>query len=303
MTGLTAAHGPNGSLFNLVARFLIGGCYFVIPGIYILFHPESAQQYATELGARVPEGMVVAIAIVALVGGVSVLTGCWCRLMSVLLIALLLVLLTYAILFESEGERNPYVFQTTLVRSAVVCGGLLLLIVVGGRRYSFSGGEPDWLHGKRAERWIGLTGRVLIGGAFLMGALWRLVGWGCQNLLLESLKVGAPALALLVLVALEIAGGVMVVLGRNHQLGSLLLSLYTLQALFLLHWFWSPALESVTAPAVYCSASTSLISATQAADPLLRMRLEFGYLGILGALLLYFSCERGISYRCKEVVW
>lgn len=298
MNGLVAEHGPNGSLFNLIGRFLMSG-YFIIPPLFVLFTQVTAAEYIGIFGVSPSLITLRVIAFLAIAGGVSLLTGLWVRFASALLFLLLIAWVCYLLLPVHQAGYNSFLRESTVARNLVGAGGLLLLFIVGGRRYVIPNREPAWLHGGAAEIWIARTGRWLIGGGFLLTAAWRLIGWSCQSLLLDLSNVGVPAFALLVLFGLEAAGGTMVVLGKNHQLGCLLLVLYSLQSLLLVHWFWSPALAGVFAPPLFCSAGEIMTGE----NPLRQLGLELSYLGMIGALLIYFSCEHPGCCRQGEVKW
>lgn len=91
-------------------------------------------------------------------------------------------------------------------------------------------------HQTRAyETWAPVIGRILIAGAFLMGAAFKIPGTeGFTNEVAMSVAAGIPFATVAVFLAfiLEVVAGVSLIIGWNTRLMAFLLTLFTLLLIF-----------------------------------------------------------------------
>ena len=86
---------------------------------------------------------------------------------------------------------------------------------------------------------LNLIGRVLIAALFLPAGINKLTNFEGTVGYFTSLGVFAPAMSTVVVIAIEILGGVALILGFRTTVAALVLAVFTLVASFIGHAYWA----------------------------------------------------------------
>ncbi|MCX6995331.1 MAG: DoxX family protein [Chlamydiae bacterium] len=98
------------------------------------------------------------------------------------------------------------------------------------------------------KSWLALLGRVIIGALFLISGLMKIKYWASMVQVVASIELPYPALLLGLGTAIEILGGISIILGYRTRIGALMLIVFLAAATYLFHNFW--AVEAVHTDAV-----------------------------------------------------
>jgi putative oxidoreductase len=90
-----------------------------------------------------------------------------------------------------------------------------------------------------AKRYGLAAGRFLITFIFLRSALGKITGFTAVSGIMAKKGVPCAEVFLAAAIALEIAGGLMVLLGWHARLGALLLAVFLIPATLIFHNFWA----------------------------------------------------------------
>ncbi len=94
------------------------------------------------------------------------------------------------------------------------------------------------------DRYLLITGRVLLASIFLMSGFGKITHWSGNESMVAAKGIPLPAVALALAVLFEIAGGLSLITGYHARWGALALFLYLIPVSLTIHNFWaSPAAE------------------------------------------------------------
>ena len=85
------------------------------------------------------------------------------------------------------------------------------------------------------SRYLAFIGRILIGLPFAMSGLSKLAAYGPTTAMIAAAGLPAPPLAFAVAVAVELGGGMLLVLGYRARLAALALAVFSLAAAVSFH--------------------------------------------------------------------
>lgn len=97
-------------------------------------------------------------------------------------------------------------------------------------------------HGNCCCAWkncLALLGRVIIGAFFLTSGLMKIKFWGDMSAAVTNIELPYPLLFLGIAIALEILGGISLILGYKTRVGALFLIVFLATATYLFHGFWN----------------------------------------------------------------
>jgi putative oxidoreductase len=91
------------------------------------------------------------------------------------------------------------------------------------------------------EKYLASGGRVLLSLVFILSALGKLAGWESSQQYMASKGLPLVPVLLGLAIAVELAGGLSVLLGWHARWGALLLFLFLIPTTLIFHNFWSLA--------------------------------------------------------------
>jgi putative oxidoreductase len=86
---------------------------------------------------------------------------------------------------------------------------------------------------------LALVARILLAGIFILSGLSKLAGFDGAVGYIASKGLPVPAILAALTIALEVLGGIAVVIGYKARVAGLLLAIFTLLAGFIFHNFWA----------------------------------------------------------------
>jgi putative oxidoreductase len=87
------------------------------------------------------------------------------------------------------------------------------------------------------SRWAQLLGRIALGAIFIISALGKIAGW--RGTVGYAGSKGVPEFLLVVATALELLGGISVVLGLRARWGAVALLVFLVPVTLVFHNFWA----------------------------------------------------------------
>ena len=87
--------------------------------------------------------------------------------------------------------------------------------------------------------WAAVTGRILIALIFVLSGLEKLTGFGGVTAYIASKGVPFPELAAALTIALEVGGGIALILGWNVRIVGTLFFLWLIPTTLVFHAFWA----------------------------------------------------------------
>ena len=86
---------------------------------------------------------------------------------------------------------------------------------------------------------LNLLGRLLIAALFLPAGLSKITGFDGTVGYIGSMGLPAPALGAVIAIAVEVLGGLALIVGWQTRIAALVLSLFTLVASVIFHAYWA----------------------------------------------------------------
>ena len=90
---------------------------------------------------------------------------------------------------------------------------------------------------------LNLAGRLLIAALFLPAGISKIAGFAGTVGYIGSVGLPLPALGAVLAIAVEVLGGLALILGYQTRIAAVLLALFTLVASFFFHAYWSVPAE------------------------------------------------------------
>lgn len=90
---------------------------------------------------------------------------------------------------------------------------------------------------------LNLAGRLLIAALFLPAGIAKITGFAGTIGYIGSVGLPLPALGAVLAIAVEVLGGLALILGYQTRIAAVVLALFTLAASFFFHAYWSVAPE------------------------------------------------------------
>lgn len=90
---------------------------------------------------------------------------------------------------------------------------------------------------------LSLAGRLLIAALFLPAGISKITGFAGTVAYIGSVGLPLPAMGAALAIAVEVLGGLALIVGYQTRLAALVLALFTLVASFFFHAYWSVPAE------------------------------------------------------------
>ncbi len=98
---------------------------------------------------------------------------------------------------------------------------------------------------KSIENTVNLIGRILVASLFLPAGISKLMGFDGTVAYFGSLGLVLPAALAALVIAIEVVGGITLVLGYKAQMTAIILALFTLGASIIGHAYWALPADQV----------------------------------------------------------
>lgn len=98
---------------------------------------------------------------------------------------------------------------------------------------------------KSIENTVNLIGRILVASLFLPAGISKLMGFDGTVAYFGSLGLVLPAALAALVIAIEVVGGITLVLGYKIQMTAIILALFTLGASIIGHAYWALPADQV----------------------------------------------------------
>jgi putative oxidoreductase len=278
----------------LLARSLLAIGQFIVPSLIALIASKELSEFLATYGLPDP-GLLEErfLCLLLLFAGVMLLFGVVCRKVALFLFFVGIGVGLWKLRFWELSGLQQYVVKRAFMDLLIVQGGLLLLMVLGPGRFRILSRERDWQQLIVGfSNWGALLARLLIGGAFIWIAISRVVYWEVAQARMNLEGIPFPEVSAAISLLIELACGLMLVVGWRLRVAALILALYIGISAWMAHPFWVAS----TFGSAILSPSDSLIDYLIGLFPvgrLFQIRLVFDQLAIIGTLLLVWACPPG----------
>jgi len=284
----------NCSLRLLLARLFLGGGYFLWSAAAIFLAWKSVRLFIASYGFDLHAGLLAFIGAIYFLIAVMVLSGYWIRTACAVAFCLSLPFLFFRLSFWGTAGFQAMVAQNLFMTTAAIMGGLSLLMLTGAGNYSLRSKERDWSESPTFRSWGLLLARILIGGCFFIwSAIWKLTDWHTQITILQAWKIPLPNVVLIAMFAIELIGGLMILVGYRHRIAAWILAAYVALVAVVLHPFWAVSAPDEPIDIGDGGVAGIFINHVFVLDRLLQAKLFMDSLGIIAALLVLTTCISG----------
>ncbi|HLJ46443.1 MAG TPA: DoxX family protein [Bryobacteraceae bacterium] len=100
------------------------------------------------------------------------------------------------------------------------------------------------------NKWVAIFGKLLIAVIFLISGYGKITNWSATAALIGSKGVPLPQIALIIVVLVEIGGGLVLLVGPFEKWAALVLFLYLIPITLVIHPVWGIPQEQLQSAAV-----------------------------------------------------